>query len=146
QEEWTSAFSDNVHRTVTYTYDVDGNRLTVQYPSGQAFNYTYTNRNQVASIKPGLSGGNAVVSYTSDASGHITHRALDNGTSTAYTVDQVDRDTAVVHTLVGTTRRFDYAYNTVNDVLAVQRDSALGDGYTYDLTQEILGYAQNGTV
>jgi len=148
QEEWTSAFSDNVHRTVTYTYDVDGNRLTVQYPSGTAFNYTYTNRNQVASIKPGLSGGTAVVSYTFDTSGNITNRALDNGTSTAYTVDQVNRDTAVVNNLqpTGTTKRFDYAYNSVNDILAVQRDSGLGDGYTYDLTQEILGYAQNGTV
>ena len=148
QEEWTSAFNDNVHRTVTYTYDVDGNRLTVQYPSGTAFNYTYTNRNQVASIKPGLSGGTAIVSYTFDASGNITNRALDNGTSTAYTVDDVNRDTAVVHNLQpsGTTKRFDYAYNTVNDVLAVQRDSGVGDGYTYDLTQEILGFAQNGTV
>jgi RHS repeat-associated protein len=148
QEEWTSAFNDNVHRTVTYTYDVDGNRLTVQYPSGTAFNYTYTNRNQVASIKPGLSGGTAVVSYAFDASGNITNRALDNGTSTAYTVDDVNRDTAVVHNLqpTGTAKRFDYAYNSVNDVLAVQRDSALGDAYQYDLTQEITRYAQNGTV
>jgi RHS repeat-associated protein len=147
QEEWTSAFNDNVHRTVTYTYDVDGNRLTVQYPSGTAFNYTYTNRNQVASIKPGLSGGTAVVSYTFDASGNITNRALDNGTSTAYTVDDVNRDTAVVSSLLptGTTKRFDYAYNSVNDITAVQRDSNLGDGYTYDLTQEILGYQQNGS-
>jgi RHS repeat-associated protein len=148
QEEWTSAFNDNVHRTVTYTYDVDGNRLTVQYPSGTAFNYTYTNRNQVASIKPGLSGGTAVVSYTFDAGGNITNRALDNGTSTAYTVDDVNRDTAVVHSLLptGTTKRFDYAYNSVNDITAVRRDSDLGDVYQYDLTQEITRYAQNGTV
>jgi len=146
QEEWTSAFNDNVHRTVTYTYDVDGNRLTVQYPSGTAFNYTYTNRNQVASIKPGLSGGTAVVSYAFDPSGNITTRTLDNGTSTAYTVDAVNRDTAVAHNLVGGAKRFDYAYNSVNDITAVQRDSGAGDGFTYDLTQQILGYAQNGTV
>jgi RHS repeat-associated protein len=145
QEEWTSVSNDNVHRTVTYTYDVDGNRLTVQYPSGAAFNYTYTNRNQVASINPGLSGGTAVASYVYDASGNIRSRALDNGTSTAYTVDAVNRDTAVAHSLVGTTRRFDYAYNNVNDITAVQRDSANGDGFTYDLTQEIVGLQLEAT-
>src|SRR5947208_2728185 len=145
EEEWTSAFNDNVHRTVIYTYDVDGNRLTLQYPSGAAFNYAYTNRNQVASIKPGLSGGTAVVSYGYDPSGNVISRTLDNGTSTAYTVDTVNRDTAVVHNLVGGAKRLDYAYNTVNDITAVQRDSALGDGFTYDLTQQILGYAPTGT-
>jgi len=49
-------------------------------------------------------------------------------------------------TFTGGTKRFDYAYNNVSDITAVQRDSSLGDGYTYDLTQEILGYAQNGIV
>jgi RHS repeat-associated protein len=143
EEEWTSAFGDNVHRTKTYTYDVDGNRLTIQYPSGSIFNYTYTNRNQVLAIK---SGTTSIATYTYDPSGNITNCSRNNGTSTAYTVDAVNRDTAVVHTLVGTTRRFDYAYNAVNDITAVQRDSGLGDGYLYDYTQQITAYQQNGTV
>jgi RHS repeat-associated protein len=144
QEEWTSAFNDNNHRIVTYAYDVDGNRQTVTYPSGTLFNYNYTQRNQVSSVAD--STQHHIVDYTYDASGNVANRALDNGTSTAYTVDQVNRDTVVAHSLVGTTRRFDYAYNSVNDILAAQRDSGLGDGFTYDLTQEILGFAQNGTV
>jgi RHS repeat-associated protein len=146
EEEWTSAFNDNVHRTVADIPDADGNRLNVQYPSGTAFNYIYTNRNQVSIIKPGLSGGTAIVSYVYDASGNITSRALDNSTSTVYTVDTVNRNTAVAHTLVGTTRRFDYAYNNVNDITAVERDLGPGDGFRYDLTQQILEYQQNGAV
>jgi RHS repeat-associated protein len=146
EKEVTTGIGDNVARTVTYTYDADGNRLTIQYPSGAKFDYAYTQRNQVANIKPD-GGTNPIVSYIFDPSGNITSRSLDNGTSTAYTVDAVDKDTSIVATLTGSvTKRFDYAYNSVNDILAVQRDSGTGDGFTYDLTQQILGFAQNGTV
>jgi RHS repeat-associated protein len=148
QEEWTSVNNDNNHRTVTYVYDADHNRQTITYPSGTLFNYNYTQRNQVSSIADSVQ--NHIVDYTFDASGNITNRALDNGTSTAYTVDQVNRDTAVAHTLAPNTviKRFDYAYNNVNDILAVRRDNNTndGDGYRYDLTQEILEYKQNGAV
>ncbi|HWY51493.1 MAG TPA: RHS repeat-associated core domain-containing protein [Chthoniobacterales bacterium] len=148
QEEWSIALADNVHRTVTYTYDPDGNRSTIQYPSGTMFDYDYTQRNQVADIK--LDGQSSpIVNYTFDPSGNITNRALDNGTATAYTVDAVDKDTSIVSNLASsTTKRFDYAYNSVNDITAVQRDgnSNDGDGYKYDLTQQILEFQQNGTV
>jgi RHS repeat-associated protein len=150
QEEWVTAngVGDNVHRLVTYAYDPDGNRASVQYPSGTMLDYAYTQRNQVANIA--LDGQqNPIVSYVFDPSGNITARSLDNGTSSAYAVDQVNRDSAVVHTLSGSlTKRFDYAYNNVNDILAVQRDgnSNDGDGFNYDLTQQITGYAQNGAV
>jgi RHS repeat-associated protein len=145
EREITANVGDNVARTVTYTYDVDGNRSTIQYPSGSKFDYAYTQRNQVASIK--LDGQvNPIVSYIFDPSGNITSRSLDNGTSTAYTVDAVDKDTSIVATLAGSvTKRFDYAYNSVNDILAVQRDSAGGDGFTYDLTEQIIGFQHDGT-
>lgn len=147
QEEWVTAVNvaDNVHRFVTYTYDADGNRASVQYPSGTKFDYDYTQRNQIADIKP---DGQSVpiVSYGFDSAGNITSRALDNGTSTAYTVDAANRDTALVHALNGTSKRFDYLYNEVNDIKAVQRDSGKGDVYEYDSTQEIKRFAQDGAV
>jgi RHS repeat-associated protein len=148
EEEWTSALSDNIHRTVGYSYDADGNRATIQYPSGTAFNYTYTNRNQVASIRPGLSGGTAVASYVYDASGNITSCTRDNGTSTSYTVDNVNRETAIQHNLVGGAKQFDYVYNAVNDILAMRRDAnnADADGLEYDLTQQTTKFHQRGTV
>jgi RHS repeat-associated protein len=146
QEEWSKALADNVHRTVMYTYDADGNRDSVTYPSGTKFDYDYTPRNQMRDIK--LDGqSNAIVSYVFDPNGNITKRTLDNGnTYTDYTVDAVNRDTSVVHNLAGGARRFDYAYNSVNDVTAVQRDSSTGDGYKYDLTQQITEFQQDGIV
>jgi RHS repeat-associated protein len=43
-------------------------------------------------------------------------------------------------------KRFDHFFNNVHDITVVQRDSGLGDGYRYDLTQEITDYYQDGTV
>lgn len=147
EEEWTDAFSDNVHRTITYTYDADGNRATVLYPSGTAFNYTYTSRNQPYEIKPGLSGGAAIVSYTYDLSGNIATRALENNTTSAYTVDRLNRGTTIVHNLaVAPAKQFDYAYNNLSDITLVKRDSGNGDGFFYDRTQQILAFQQNATV
>lgn len=37
-------------KTVAYTYDVDGNRATLTGPNGSVIVYSYTGRNQVASI------------------------------------------------------------------------------------------------
>jgi RHS repeat-associated protein len=146
QEEWsTGVMGDNVHRTVAYTYDADGNRQTIQYPGGTKLQYGYSQRNQLKTIADEPTQ-HTFVTYGLDVSGNITARSLDNGTSTAYTPDNVNRETALAHTLVGTTRRFDYAYNNVNDITAVKRDSDKGDGYSYDLTQTILGFKQNGTV
>jgi hypothetical protein len=42
QEEWTVNYADNVHRTVTYLYDADGNRSKITYPSANNFSYAYT--------------------------------------------------------------------------------------------------------
>jgi RHS repeat-associated protein len=145
EEEWTDAFGDNVHRTVTYTYDADGNRQTVQYPSGTSFTYGYTARNQLDTIKS-TGQPNAIVDYDYDLSGNVTRRTLDNNTFSTYSVDHLNRETSIVHNLYGGAKQFDYAYNNVNDITLVKRDSGTGDGFSYDRTQQILAFQQNATV
>jgi RHS repeat-associated protein len=71
---------------------------------------------------------------------------VENGTSSVYTVDQLNRETAIVHHLNGGDKRFDYAYNNVNDITLVKRDSGTGDGFSYDRMQQILAFQQNATV
>jgi YD repeat-containing protein len=145
QEEWTSYSGDNNHRTVTYTYDADGNRKTTLYPSGYSFTYNYTNRNQLQSI---LNNANQTTpaSYVYDLDGRLTSRTLDNGTSSTYGFDIVNRVTSIQHNLTTGVRSFGYAFNEVNDITAVQRDSGLGDGFLYDQTQQITTFQQDGTV
>jgi RHS repeat-associated protein len=146
EEEWTDAFSDNVHRTVTYTYDADGNRQTVQYPSGTSFTYGYTNRNQLDTIKS-TGQQSAIVDYGYDLSGNVITRTLDNGTTSTYTVDQISRETTIVHNVVGgPAKQFDYSYNNVSDITAVKRDSGTGDGFLYDRTQQITTFQKDGAV
>ncbi len=47
QSETTPDYADNFTRMVTYSYDADGNRASILYPSGANFAYAYTSRNQL---------------------------------------------------------------------------------------------------
>ena len=40
----------------------------------------------------------------------------------------------------------EYAYNEVNNIKAVQRDGAQGDGFEYDNSRQITGFKRNATV
>ena len=104
EEEWTN-LSGNIHRTVTYTYDDDGNRLTVVYPGGNSFTYGYTDRSQPRSIT--ASGqGNPIVNYSYDGNGNITGIGRDNGVSTAQTPDAANRVTSITHNLASGQKSF----------------------------------------
>src|SRR5207237_829736 len=69
---------------------------------------------------------------------------------TAYTVDQVNRDTAVVHNLTSGAKSFNYGYNAVNDITAVDRNQCAtdenADAFSYDLTQQIVEFRRDGTL
>jgi RHS repeat-associated protein len=145
--EINGSIPDGFHRIVSYHYDADGNRDYIIYPSGKRLNYAYTQRNEMNTIT--LNGQpSPIVTYTFDPTGNITKRTLDNGTSSTYAPNAVNLDASVEHDKATTmVHRFDYVYNSVNDVLAVERDSNLADadGYKYDLTQQITEYQQKGT-
>ena len=135
-------------KTVSYTYDADGNRAATGYSFGYTLSYTYTGRNQLRTV-------NGWATYTYDENGYVgdlTSRALANGgqggTRTQYTYDALDRVTWVTHSLNGTTRNFNYAYDALsNDRLWVRRLGTtlgdIGDVFQYDYADQVTGVLLN---
>lgn len=105
--------------TVGYSYDADGNPATLTYPDGMVVSYTYTNRNEVASIS--ADGPPPMATYTYDANGNRTSKSLENGTSAAYSYHDASRFLGVSHSLTvnaqPSTLGLAYTYNAVNNRL-----------------------------
>ena len=130
-----STYADAVARTVTYTYDADGNRATTQYPANAySFTYDYTGRNQLFHV---LNNGAAVVTNTYDLDGNLTSSVPNNSTTgSTFSYDGLDRLLHIGHALNGTTRTFDYGYDTVSNRKWVKRDGIKGDVFGYDLADQ----------
>ena len=128
---------------VTYSYDADGNRTGVTYPSGTAVSYGYTNRNRINAIAV---GGTGLAGYAYDANGNVVSKTLADGTLASYSYDAANRLTTLNHTLGGTSlARFDYGYDNVNRRTFEQRDSGAGDTFSYDAVDQVTGVNYNAT-
>jgi YD repeat-containing protein len=128
-------------RQVTYGYDADGNRASITYPTPDSFvfNYTYTNRNQLASVV-------GWANYVYDLRGNLfTRTVVPNGnTVSTYQYDIRDRPTWITHALNGgMTRQFSYGYctNSDNRKYTKRTWTGLGDVFNYDLADEATGVA-----
>jgi RHS repeat-associated protein len=130
----TNTYADTTARTVSYTYDPDANRASIQYPNNAySFTYDYTGRNQLWHV---MNNNTPVATYVYDPDGNVTTRTPDNGTSSSYSYDGLDRLTHISHALTGTTRTFDYAYDSVSNRKWTKRDGANGDVFGYDLADQ----------
>ena len=127
----TESITSGSSKTVAYTYDADGNRASTQYPDNYTFNYTYTGRNQLQAVT-----NYATFGY--DARGNLTTHTPTNGTGSTYIYDNVDRVTRITHALNGTTRTFDYDYDSVGNRKWTKRDGGNGDVFGYDLNDQVI--------
>jgi RHS repeat-associated protein len=127
-------------KTVSYTYDADGNRASTQYPAPEnyIFSYTYTGRNQLKKV-------NDWATYDYDPRGNLITRTLDaNSTYSDYLYDTHDRVTRIRNFLSGTTRTVNYGYDDLsNDRLWAKRlsspttpESSKGEVFRYDLADQ----------
>lgn len=126
-------------KTVTYAYDLDGNRVTLGYPdNASTVTYTYTARNQLKEVI--ADGPPPLATYTYDLAGNPTVKALEDGTTATSTYDDANRLASLVHQKGSTTfASFAYALNAVNNRTAVTREDGRGDAYAYDATDQLTG-------
>ena len=139
-ETETITISGGVARPVTYTYDADGNRATLQFP-GYSGTYSYTGRDQLKSIVDVASG--LTSSYWYDLNGNLIQRNPGNSTSSSYSYDALGRVTNVTHSLSGDTRTLDYAYDNVGNRKWTKRDNGNGDVFGYDLSDQVMAVKLN---
>ncbi len=154
QSETQLSYGDWLPRTVTYSYDDDGNRQTIGYPTGLNYTYVYTQRNQVKTINDTGAGPGwgPAVAYAYDAAGNLTQRSHRNGTYTNFaTADALNRISTVQSYFTGGNYRFDYGFDEMSRRTFEQRNVGAADGYGYDLSGQVKtfnreGVLSNGTV
>lgn len=122
-------------KTVTYTYDADGNRGSTGYPDGSTFSYLYTGRNQLNNI---MSGNTAMATYGYNVNGDMTSRSVSLRGGSSYEYDALDRVTHVGQSFYfDGTRTIDYAYDNVGNRKWIQRDADKGDSFLYDSNDQV---------
>lgn len=138
--------------SVLYSYDLDGRRRTVFYPSGDAITYDYTGRGQLSQIRDGTEEvflvGPPLTVYSYDLNDNRITRTLENGVQTDYDQDDANRLLAADHFLPHGTSvaRFDYAYDSMGNRTSRQatvNNQRSIDVYGYDATDQLTQVKYN---
>ncbi|MFZ5495395.1 MAG: RHS repeat-associated core domain-containing protein [Verrucomicrobiota bacterium] len=146
----TDGASDPVARTVSYTYNADGQRETLGYPDGSFVKFAYNARGQLAEI---LGDGvpPPIASYEYDSAGNATRMPRENATETEREFDAENKTLAITDRAAG--RRsplseleylYDEAGNRTATLAAVDADDRGAkeetlDAYRYDDTYQVIG-------
>ncbi|MES2996683.1 MAG: RHS repeat-associated core domain-containing protein [Verrucomicrobiota bacterium] len=152
-----------IGKIVAYTYDADGHRASITYPSGQIVEYTWTPRNQLAAVT--ADGPPPLANYTYDLAGRLTAIAHENGVTESKTYDDANRLLANQHLKNGsplsghtyaldttgrrtsetfsdgTTPARTYGYDSTDQVTSADYGSGQTDAYDYDP----MGNRENAT-
>jgi RHS repeat-associated protein len=133
-------------KTLSYAYDLNGNRTQLTHPDGQIFTYEADGLNRVDRIDEGSGGGSlAVVGYTYNSAGNRNFLNRYNPWDTLYEYDPLGRLSALTHSRYGSADdvRFEYAYNPASQISVYWRASA--DQYAWGGSVQVARtYAANG--
>ena len=122
-------------KTVKYAYNQDRLQNELTYPDGTIIHYEYTERSQIKTISD---AGTGIATYTYDRNGNRLKKSLQNGTSTDYSYDDVNKLLLINHQKAGVSfGRFDYGYDNVDRRIFTKRNGSKGDVYAYDATDQI---------
>jgi RHS repeat-associated protein len=133
-------------KTISYSYDVDGNRSGLTYPSGTALSYTYTERSQLKEVS--ADGPPPLATYTYDLADRRTGKTLENGTNTTYTYDAADRLLSIAHSNnSGSVQSFTYGLTAVGSrTYRTEAGASIPsnrDSYGYDVADQLIQVKYN---
>jgi len=125
-----TSFTDQAGRTSTYTYDLDGNRLNSEYPTGLTVKRSYDTSDRLTTLRDGSNNTMATVSY--DIADRATGLSLGNSTTVSYGYDLLNRLSYVHNSLGGSvTRNYNYSYDDADRVISTTEPrGAIGSSYT----------------
>jgi RHS repeat-associated protein len=134
--------------TVSYTYDADGRRATIEYPSGKKYTVGYTRRGELRTLYDVATPTHFEAYYIYDPAGNRVTRNLDQyQTHTTSAFDCLNRPTQIQHFLAaGSSPKFNYGYDEISRRLYEQRDGGTADGFGYDLNSQLTSFIRDGTL
>jgi len=121
--------------TLSYSYDLDGNRTGVQYPSGSQLGLGYNGRNLPASI---VVEGTSMAAFRYDGNGKRVSRTLENGITTTATYDTASRLTGLSSPVAS----YSYSLDRLGRRTTRSETTSLGvksDSYAYDPISQLTG-------
>lgn len=140
---------DPAARSISYTYNADGQRETLGYPDGTIIRRAYNIQGQLADI---LGDGfmPPIASYEYDAAGNPTRMPRENETETARTFDADSRMLAITEhgSLRNPLSELEYAYDEFGNRVSTtttdhgtrnERAHVTRDTYSYDETHQVTG-------
>ena len=143
--------ADNL--TISYGYDLAGNRTNIVYPNGETIQYTYDGADRMLSADNVTRG--LLFSYTyNGTNGLPTSLTRPNGITTFYYYDGMGNITGIHHQQSNGTLVADYAYEldaagkATNFVMTLPGSIVKREAYTYDALDRLVQavYAPNGVI
>jgi RHS repeat-associated protein len=135
-------------RTVNYSYDEDGNRVTLLYPDTRKVSYNYNGRNLLSGITQGVS--NSIATYSYDGAGNRIAKTLGNGVVVTAAYDNASRLTGLTNALAGSTNPIaGYAYSLNSSSLRYSSKETTAlfsrqNNYNYDSNNQLTNAYYGG--
>ncbi len=96
-------------RTLSFQYDLAGNRTRLTYPDSNYIQYTYDLVNRMNLVQ--LNGSTTLVQYTYDNAGHTTAISRNNSASTSFSYNSTSPNWSLTHDMSGTSQDVTLGYN-----------------------------------
>ena len=128
-----SATEGMLDKTISYAYDLDGNRTSMTDPDGRITNYTYDKRG----LMTNLTDGSDTFAFNYDADGRRTALAYPNGVKASYDYDAAGQATDIVNALNGNPVAYNaYTYDALGNRLTNEDQNGINT-YSYDVYPQL---------